>query len=170
MHRTAFGAVQVSIRHEMCWFTGYAVSGCLAPTKYRDWVGTERRGRGAGAGHHAACLDVRARQNPSYRDYERSASPLPHGTQCGASVTPPCHCEAQPKQSGGIKKEIATPLRGLAMTNGQGRAMPLHADSGGMSLRGAAEAIWQFSKEGLPRPLRGLAMTGGQGRALPLRA
>ncbi|HNS64669.1 MAG TPA: hypothetical protein PKN11_09585 [Anaerolineaceae bacterium] len=56
------------------------------------------------------------------------------------------------------------------MTNGQGRAMPLHADSGGMSLRGAAEAIWQFSKEGLPRPLRGLAMTNGQEQALPLHA
>jgi len=26
--------------------------------------------------------------------------------------SPPCHCEAQPKQSGGIKKEIATPPAG----------------------------------------------------------
>ena len=39
-------------------------------------------------------------------------SPLPHGTQCGASVTPPCHCEAQPKQSGGNKNGIATPPAG----------------------------------------------------------
>ncbi|HOH21614.1 MAG TPA: hypothetical protein PLC83_14665 [Anaerolineaceae bacterium] len=62
------------------------------------------------------------------------------------------------------------PLRGLAMTDGQGQALPLRADSGGLSLLSAAEAIWRFSKEGLPRPLRGLAMTNGQGRALPLRA
>jgi len=42
LHRTAFGAVQVSIRHGMCWFNRYAVSGCFALTKYRDCRGTER--------------------------------------------------------------------------------------------------------------------------------
>ncbi|HOU45414.1 MAG TPA: hypothetical protein PLU04_13920, partial [Anaerolineaceae bacterium] len=35
-----------------------------------------------------------------------------------------------------------------------------------LSLRGAAEAIRYFSKEGLPRPLRGLAMTDGYGWAV----
>jgi len=66
---------------------------------------------------------VGARLNPSYRDYERSASPLPHGTQCGASVTPPCHCEAQPKQSGGNKNGIATPPAG-ARNDRLARASP----------------------------------------------
>ena len=68
------------------------------------------------------------------------------------------------------KKRLPHPLRGLAMTDGQGRALPLRADPPPVSLRGATEAIWRFSKQGLPRPLRGLAMTNRQGRALPLRA
>ena len=126
MHRTAFGAVQVSIRHEMCWLTGSAVSGCFAPTA---WYTTRCP---APAPRPQSLYFVGARLNSPRHDPKGSASPLHPGMQCGA--------------------------------------LPLRADYGGLSLRGAAEAIWQFSKEGLPRPLRGLAMTNGQEQALPLHA